>query len=61
MGFSLHKGIRSVVKRLEFIAGRILHIILRGHWCDIVLNAHAPNENKNADTKESFYEELVCI
>jgi hypothetical protein len=33
------------------------YIILRGHWCDTVLNVHAPTEDKCDDTKDSFYEE----
>jgi hypothetical protein len=37
-GFSVHKRTMSVVKRVEFVS-RILHLILRGCWCDIVLNA----------------------
>jgi exonuclease III len=35
------------------------YIILRGLWCDIiVLNVHAPTEDKIDDIKDSFYEEL---
>jgi hypothetical protein len=38
------------------------YIILRGHWCNIiVLNVHAPNENKIDDIKDSFYEELEQV
>jgi predicted RNA-binding protein associated with RNAse of E/G family len=34
------------------------YIILKGSWCDIiVLNLHAPNEDKIDDMKERFYEE----
>jgi hypothetical protein len=37
-------------------------VILRGHWCDIiVLNIHAPTEDKFDDVKSSFYEELECV
>jgi hypothetical protein len=37
------------------------YIILRGRWCDtIVLNVHAPTEDRIDDIKESFYEELEC-
>jgi hypothetical protein len=33
-------------------------IILRGRWCNIVvLNVHAPCEDKSDDIKDSFYEE----
>jgi hypothetical protein len=36
-----------------------LCIILRGRWCDIiVLNVHAPTEDKCKDTKDSFQEEV---
>jgi hypothetical protein len=35
------------------------YIILRGRWCNIiVLNVHAPCEDKSADVKDSFCEEL---
>jgi exonuclease III len=35
------------------------YISLKGCWCDIiVLNVHAPTEDKDDDTKDSFYEEL---
>jgi hypothetical protein len=35
------------------------YIILRGHWCNIiVLNVHAPCEGEGDDVKESFCEEL---
>jgi hypothetical protein len=34
-------------------------IILRGRWCHIVvLNVHAPTEDKTDDVKDSFYKEL---
>jgi hypothetical protein len=37
-------------------------MILRGHWCNIiVLNVHAPCEDKNDDVKDSFYEELGYV
>jgi hypothetical protein len=38
------------------------YISLRGRWCDIiVLNAHAPTEDKDDDIKDSFYEELEQV
>jgi hypothetical protein len=38
------------------------YIILRGHWCHvIVLNVHAPTEDKTDDVKDSFYEELERV
>jgi exonuclease III len=34
-------------------------MVLRGRWCNIiVLNVHAPTEEKSDDSKNSFYEEL---
>jgi exonuclease III len=48
-GFFVHKRIISVVKRVEFISDRMSCIILRGCWCNIILNVHAPTENKTDD------------
>jgi hypothetical protein len=58
-GFFVHKRIISVVRRVEFISHRLSYIILRGRWCNmIVLNVHAPCEDKGDDVNDSFYEEL---
>jgi hypothetical protein len=39
-----------------------MYIILRGPWYDItVVNVHAPTEDKTADMKDSFYEELKSV
>jgi hypothetical protein len=44
-GFFIHRGIRLSVRRVEFVSGRMLFIILRGHWCHmIIFNMHAPSE-----------------
>jgi len=44
---------------VEFVSARISYIVLRGCWCNIiVLNVHAPSEEKSDDSKDSFYEEL---
>ena len=44
------------LKRVEFI-GDMSHIVLRGRLCNIiVLNMHAPSEEKSDDSKDSFYE-----
>jgi hypothetical protein len=57
-GFFIHKRIISAVKRVEFISDRMLYVILRGSWCDIiVLNVHAPTEDKIDDIRDRFYEE----
>jgi hypothetical protein len=36
-------------------------IILRGRWCDIVLNVHASTENKIYDMKNTFYDEIKHV
>jgi exonuclease III len=44
---------------LEFVSDRMLYIILRGRWCNIiVVNVNAPCEDMSDDIKDSFYEEL---
>jgi hypothetical protein len=44
---------------VEFVSDRMSYITLKGCWCDIiVLNVHAPTEDKDDDIKDSFYEEL---
>jgi hypothetical protein len=58
-GFFVHKRIISAVNWIEVFSGRMSYIILRGHWCHIiVLNVHAPTEDKTDDVKGSFCEEL---
>jgi hypothetical protein len=61
-GVFVHKRIVSAVKRVEFVSDRMSYIILRGRWCYIiVLNVHAPTEDKTDDVKDSFYEELERV
>jgi hypothetical protein len=56
------KRIISAVKSVEFISDRMSYIILRGRWCDIiVLNVHAPTEDKTDDMKDRFYGELEYV
>jgi hypothetical protein len=44
---------------VEFISDRMLYIILRSRWCNIiVLNVHTPCEDEGDDEKDSFYEEV---
>jgi hypothetical protein len=53
IGFFVHKRITSAVKKAEFVSDRMSYIILRGRRCDIiVLNVHAPTENKIDDIKD---------
>jgi hypothetical protein len=38
------------------------YIILRGRWCNIiVLNVHAPTEDKVDNTKDRLYEEVEQV
>jgi exonuclease III len=60
--FFVHKGIISAGKIVEFISDRMSYVILRGRWWDIiVLNIHAPTEDKIDDIKDKFYEELEHV
>jgi hypothetical protein len=54
----VHKRIISAVKRVEFVSDRMSYII-KCHI--IVLNVHAPTEDKSDDVKDSFYEELEHV
>jgi hypothetical protein len=61
-GFFVHKRIVSAVKMVEFVSDRMSYIILRGRWCHIVvLNVHAPTEDKTDDVKDSSYEEVERV
>jgi hypothetical protein len=52
----------SAVNRVQFVNDRMSYPIQRGRWYDIiVLNVHAPTEDKIVDMKDSFYEELKCL
>jgi hypothetical protein len=52
----------SAVKRVEFVSDRILYIILRVRWHDIiVLIVHALTDDAIDDVKDSFYEELEHV
>jgi hypothetical protein len=44
---------------VKFISDRMSYVILSGRWCNIiVLNVHAPCEDKGDDVKDSLCEEL---
>ena len=52
----------SAVKRAEFVSDRMSYIVLRDRWYNIiVLNVHAPSEEKSDESKDSFYEELEQV
>jgi hypothetical protein len=61
-GFFVHKRIMSAVTKVGFVSDRMSYIILRGRWCNIiVLNVHAPTEDKIDNIKDMFYEELEQV
>jgi len=50
------------VKRVEFVSDRLSFVVLRGRWLNIiVVNVHAPSEEKGYEAKDSFYEELEQV
>jgi exonuclease III len=61
-GFFVRNRIISALKSVEFVSDRMWYITLKGRWFDIiVLNIHAPTEDKDDDKKDSFYEELEQV
>jgi hypothetical protein len=53
-GFFVQHRTVTTVKRVEFLSDRVSYIVLRGHWYNIiVLNVHAPSEEKSNDSKDS--------
>ena len=50
------------MKRVEFVSDRLSYIVLRGRWRNIILiNVHAPSEEKSEESKDTFYEELEQV
>ena len=48
----VHHRIVSAVKRVEFVSDRLSYIVLKGCWCNIiVVNVHAPIEEKSDESK----------
>jgi hypothetical protein len=62
-GSFIHKGFISAVKKVGFFSDIMSYItLLTGRWCDIiVLNVHAPTEDKSDIKKGSFYEKLERV
>jgi hypothetical protein len=58
----VNEGIILAFKWVKLFGDRVSYIILRGRWCDIiVLNVHAPTEDKIDDMKISFCDELERV
>jgi len=50
------------VKRGEFVSDRLSYIVLRVRWRNIILvNVHAPSEEKRDESKDRFFEELEKV
>jgi hypothetical protein len=62
IGFFVRHRRVSAVQRVESVSDRMSYIVLRGHWCNIiVLNVHALSEEKSDDSDGIFYEELEQV
>jgi hypothetical protein len=60
--FFVHQRIAPAVRRVECVSDRVSYIVMRGRWNNIiVLNVHAPSEEKSDESKDRFYEELEQI
>ena len=47
----VHRRIVSAVKRVEFVSDRLLYIVLRGRWHNIILvDVHAPSNEKSEES-----------
>ena len=58
----VHHRIVSAVKRVQFVSDRVSYIVLRVRWCNIiVLNGHAPSEEKGDDSKDGGFQELEKV
>jgi hypothetical protein len=45
----------------KFFTDRMLYIVRRSRWCNIVQNAYVPSEEKTEDSKGNFYEEFEKV
>ena len=57
-GFFVQRRIVSAMKRLEFVSDRLSCILLRSGWPNvIVVNVHAPSEEKSDESKDEELEQ----
>ena len=62
IAFFVHHRILSAVKKVEFVSDSLTYIVLRVRcYYIIVLNVHAPSEEKSDDLKESFCKDLEKV
>jgi hypothetical protein len=55
--FFMYNRIISADKIVQFVSDKMSYITLNGSWCDIILlNMHAPNEDKDDVIKEELEE-----
>jgi hypothetical protein len=60
-GFFVQHRIVLAAQRVKSVSDRMPYIVLTVHWCNIVMNVHAPGEEKCDDSKDSFYEQLEQV
>ena len=53
-GFFVHHRIVSAVKRVEFVSDRMSYIFTRSRCNIIILNVHAPSEEKSGNSEAVF-------
>ena len=62
LGFIVHYRTVKAIKKVKFVSDRMSYIVLRSCWYNIiVLNMHAPSEEKSDDSKDSFHEKLEKV
>jgi len=52
---------KQTIIHLSLEMGQAFGIILGGGWCDIVLNVHAPAEDRSDNTKDSLLKEVEGV
>jgi hypothetical protein len=60
-GFFVHNRIISAIIRVEFVSDRTSYIIVKDRWRDIIINVHAPTEDKDDVIKDISYKEIEKV